>query len=118
MQTENIYIKQLTESLKTINPQMVLLFGSYAYGSPNENSDLDIFVVLSDNSIPTSFKEKQALYLKVSPYTRSIARQIPIDLLVYTIPMYEQFKAMKSNFSKEILNKGIILYESNNETMA
>jgi predicted nucleotidyltransferase len=118
MQTENIYIKQLTESLKTINPQMVLLFGSYAYGSPNENSDLDIFVVLSDNSMPTSFKEKQALYLKVSPYTRSIARQIPIDLLVYTIPMYEQFKAMKSNFSKEILNKGIILYESNNETMA
>ncbi len=118
MKPENIYIKQLTESLKTINPYMVLLFGSYAYGTPNQDSDLDIFVVLCDNSMPTTFKEKQALYLKVSPYTRPIAKQIPVDLLVFTIPMYEQFKSMKSNFSKEILNKGIILYESNNPTMA
>jgi predicted nucleotidyltransferase len=118
MQTENTYIQQLTESLKTINPYLVLLFGSYAYGTPNPDSDLDIFVVLNDNSMPTTFKEKQALYLKVSPFTRPVAKQIPIDLMVFTIPMYEQFKAIKSNFSKEILNKGIILYESNNTAMA
>jgi predicted nucleotidyltransferase len=117
MLSENVYIQQIKENLKELNPYLILLFGSYAYGTPNQDSDIDIFIVLSDNSMPTTFKEKQALYLKVSPYTRPIAKQIPVDLLVFTIPMYEQFKSMKSNFSKEILNKGIILYESNNSTM-
>ena len=118
MQIDNIYIKQLKENLQVLNPYLVLLFGSYAYGTPNQDSDLDIFVVLNDNTMPTTFKEKQVLYLKVSQYTRSIAKQIPIDLLVFTIPMYEQFKTMKSNFSKEILNKGIVLYETNHPAMA
>jgi len=114
MQLENIYIQQLKDSLMQINPYLVVLFGSYAYGTPNKDSDLDIFVVLCDNSLPTTFKEKQELYLRVSPYTRPIAKQVPVDLLVFTIPMYEQFKLSSSNFSKEIFSKGVILYESNN----
>ncbi len=116
--TENSYIQQLKENLKELNPHLALLFGSYAYGMPHEDSDLDIFVVLNDYSMPITFKEKQALYLKVSPYTRPIAKQIPIDLLVFTIPMYEQFKEMQSNFSKEILTNAIVLYESNNSAVA
>jgi len=115
---ENIYIQQLKEIFKELNPFLVLLFGSYAYGNPHKDSDLDIFVVLKDNFMPTTFKEKQELYLKVSTHTRLIAKQIPIDLLVFTLPMYEQFKEMQSNFSKEILKKGIILYESNDTKMA
>jgi len=117
MQNQNIYIQELIEKLQQLNPFLVLLFGSYAYGIPKEDSDLDIFVVLNDNSMPATFKEKQALYLKVSPYIRSIAKQIPIDLVVFTIPMFEQLKKLNSNFSKEILTKGIILYENNNTTM-
>lgn len=118
MQIENNYIQQIRESLMQLNPQVIFLFGSYAYGTPHEDSDLDIFVVLSDNSMPSTFKEKQELYLKVSPYIRSVAKQVPVDLLVFTIPMFEQFKSLNSNFSKEILNKGIKLYESNNSEMA
>jgi len=118
MQSDNIYIEQLKINLSELNPYLVLLFGSYAYGTPHQDSDLDIFVVLNDNSMPTTFQEKQALYLKVSPYTRPIAKQIPIDLMVFTIPMYEQFKSIKSNFSQEILNKGVVIYESNHSTMA
>ena len=109
MQIENTYIQQLKESLRELNPYLVLLFGSYAYGLPNQDSDLDIFVVLNDNSMPTTFKEKQELYLKVSPYTRPIAKQIPVDLIVCTIPMYHHFMTSKSSFSNEILNKGIVL---------
>ena len=71
MDKDNIYIQQLRESLSKLNPYLVLLFGSHAYGTPHHDSDLDIFVVLNDNSMPTTFKEKQALYMKVSPYTRS-----------------------------------------------
>jgi len=118
MQTNNIYIEQLKESLGELNPYLVLLFGSYAYGTPHEDSELDIFVVLNDKSMPTTFKEKQALYLKVSTQIRPIARKIAIDLMVFTIPMYERFKTTNSSFSREILNKGILIYEGNHATMA
>jgi len=118
MQNDNIYIQQLKESLSQLNPYLVLLFGSYAYGTPHKDSDLDLFVVLNDHSMPKTFKERQSLYLKVSPYTRPVAKQVPIDLMVFTIPMYEQFKTVNSVFSKEILDKGIVIYEGNHPTMA
>jgi predicted nucleotidyltransferase len=101
-----------------LNPYLVLLFGSYAYGTPHIDSDLDIIVVLNDNTMPVTFKEKQSLYLKVSPYTRPVAKQIPVDLIVYTIPMYEHFKETKNSFSKEIIQKGIVLYENKHSAMA
>jgi len=39
---------------------------------------------------------------------------IPIDLIVYTKPMYNKFNELGSLFSKEISQKGIVLYESDN----
>jgi len=118
MQNNNTYINQLKEKLSELDPFLVLLYGSYAYGTPHTDSDLDIIVVLNDNTMPVTFKEKQSLYLKVSPYTRPVAKQIPVDLIVYTIPMYKHFKEMNSNFSKEILQKGIIIYETKHSAMA
>ncbi len=49
------------------------------------------------------------VYLKVSTVFRDLKRKIPIDLIVYTRPMYEKFVELKSSFSKEILSKGINL---------
>jgi predicted nucleotidyltransferase len=118
MDSENKYIKQLKTNLSKIDPYLVLLFGSFAYGTPDADSDLDVFVVLNDYSMPVTFKEKQDLYLQVSPLTRSVAKHIPIDLMVFTIPMFEQFKIANTNFSKEILTKGIVIYESKHEAMA
>lgn len=118
MVPENKYIQQLESILSKLDPFLVILFGSYAYGTPDPDSDLDVFVVLNDHSMPVTFKEKQDLYLKVSSLIRSIAKQIPIDLMVFTIPMFEQFKLANTNFSEEILTKGIVIYESKHEEMA
>jgi len=118
MVSENKYIQQLKTNLSKIDPYLVLLFGSYAYGTPDPDSDLDVFVVLNDQSMPVTFKEKQELYLKVSSLTRPVAKQIPIDLMVFTLPMFEQFKLANTNFSEEILTKGIVIYESKHQTMA
>lgn len=118
MNNKNFYIKQLQRKLSVLDPYLVLLFGSYATGEPNQDSDLDVFVVLNDNTMPKSFKEKQELYFKVSEHTHEIAKKIPIDLIVFTKPMFEQFKTLNSSFSKEILKNGIILYETDNSSMA
>lgn len=115
---KNYYIKQLQSKLSALDPYLVLLFGSYAIGVPDKDSDLDLFVVLNDNTMPISFKEKQELYFKVSEHTHDIAKEIPIDLIVFTKPMFEDFKAMNSSFSKDLLKNGIVLYETGNSTMA
>ena len=39
---------QIVEALKPLNPEKIILFGSYAYGTPTEDSDLDICVVEKD----------------------------------------------------------------------
>jgi len=118
MVSENKYIQQLRTNLSQIDPYLVLLFGSYAYGAPDQDSDLDVFVVLNDHSMPVTFKDKQDLYLKVSFLTRPIAKQIPIDLMVFTIPMFEQFKNAHTDFSEEVLTKGIVIYENKHQAMA
>jgi predicted nucleotidyltransferase len=118
MQTENIYIRQIIENLKEINPYMILLFGSYAYGTPHQDSDIDLLVVTNDNYVPKSFTEKNILYIATIEHILDIAQEIPVDLIVHTLPMYKKFIETGSSFSKEILNKGIILYESNNKGMA
>jgi predicted nucleotidyltransferase len=118
MQPENIYIKQITENLKVINPYLVLLFGSYAYGTPHEDSDIDLLVVTNDNFIPKNFAEKNKIHLTVSRKIRSINEKIAIDLLVYTVPMYKKFLELNSSFAREIIQKGKILYETHYTTMA
>jgi len=39
---------------------------------------------------------------------------VPIDLIVHTRPMYARFIEMDSLFAREVLKKGIVLYESHN----
>lgn len=118
MQTDNIYIEQIKESLTELNPYLILLFGSYAYGTPHEDSDIDLLVVTNDDFMPQTFKERAQLYLTVNGYIRNIARKVPIDLLVYTIPMYQKFVELQSSFSREILSKGVVLYENNHKRLA
>jgi len=42
---------QIVERLKSLNPDKIILFGSYAYGTPNEDSDIDIFLLKDDLNI-------------------------------------------------------------------
>lgn len=118
MQTDNTYIQQLKEKLKELNPYRVFLFGSYAYGTPHIDSDIDLLVVTNDEFIPQTFQEKTNLYISVSEHILNISKQVPVDLIVYTLPMYKQFIETGSSFSKEILSNGIVIYENKHPAMA
>lgn len=101
--------KQLIEKLKPLNPEKVILFGSYVYGQPGRDSDIDLIVVLKDDYMPRNFNENMRIYLKVSSALRELKRKIPIDLIVYTKCMYEKFIELEGSFSKEVLSRGINL---------
>jgi uncharacterized protein len=118
MPNDYTYIQQLKNNLRELNPHLVILFGSYACGTPHKDSDIDLLVVTNDEFTPQTFKEKTDLYIAVSQHIINISKQVPIDLIVYTLPMYEQFLKTGSSFSKEILSKGIVIYESKHSAMA
>lgn len=108
------YIPALIGKLKPAQPEKIILFGSYAYGEPNENSDLDILVVTNDETIPSSFSEKSKIYLKISLMISDIKKEFPVDLIVHTKAMHQLFIETDSMFAREIQTKGKVLYEKNN----
>jgi predicted nucleotidyltransferase len=89
----------------------VILFGSFASGKPDRDSDIDLLVVVEDDFLPRNYQESMELYLKVSAVLRDIKRSVPIDLIVHTKPMHDRFLQLGSMFSKEILKRGEVLYE-------
>jgi len=112
------YIPILIERLQRIKPDKVILFGSYAYGTASEDSDLDILFVTGDETIPTSYSEKSQLYLYVSKTISDIKEKFPVDLIVHTRGMHNKFIEMNSLFAREILNNGKILYEKDHSGLA
>jgi predicted nucleotidyltransferase len=108
MLTEQLQ-KEIIENLLPLNPKRVILFGSYAYGSPNSDSDIDLYIVTKENFIPANFEEnlqiKKKVYLALSKFRKKYAS----DILVHTIPVHQKFIELGSSFSKEIMQKGIIL---------
>ena len=51
----------IIERLKPLNPDKIILFGSYAYGTPNEDSDIDLFLLKDDLTIEeTRYYQREA----------------------------------------------------------
>ena len=96
----------IIKRLKPLKPNKIILFGSYAYGTPNENSDIDLYVVTQDNFLPQTWKDKSNIYMQYAKKIKDLQDLVPIDLIVHTKPMYDKFTKMGSMFSKKILQNG------------
>lgn len=118
MQDYEKYIREIKTELIKQNPYLIILFGSSATGLNDSKSDIDLLVVTKDEYMPKSFREKTELYLKISRAIAHINTKVAIDLLVYTIPMYEKMIKLNSSFSRELHKTGKILYESDYARMA
>ena len=106
------YLPVIVKRLKKIGIHKIILFGSLTSGDVRTDSDMDLIVVTNDDNMPQSYKEKSEIYLKVSNALTDIRGKIPIDLIVYTKPMYDKFNELGSLFSKEISHKGVVIYEA------
>lgn len=99
----------IVERLLPLKPEKVVLFGSYAYGEPTQESDIDLYVVTSDDFVPQNWREKSAVFLKTIKALDDIQKDIPIDLIAHTKPMYEKFVELDGMLSRKILRDGISL---------
>lgn len=88
--------------IDNVRPDKIILFGSYAYGSPSEDSDLDLLII---QNTPI---EKVKRGREIRKFLRGIG--IPIDLVVYTPQEVKEWQDTKAAFITEIIEKGKVLY--------
>ncbi len=86
-------------------PEQMWLFGSYAWGEPTEDSDLD-FVVVVQSSEESPLRRAQRAQMSV--FDVSMAA----DIFVPTKPEFERFRHVKASLSYKIANEGRLLYGS------
>jgi predicted nucleotidyltransferase len=95
------YARQVAEKFK---PQKIILFGSFAYGEPNEDSDVDLLVVMNcPNQVTQAVRIRAAIE---SPF--------PMDLIVRTPKKLRQRIKEECWFLREVVEKGKVLYEKRN----
>ena len=95
---------QIAERFK---PEKIILFGSYAYGEPNADSDVDLLVVMAGrNQLDRAGK----IYFEIpAPF--------PLDLIVRTPRNLHQRLANGDLFTNFIVSNGKVLYETGHEGM-
>jgi predicted nucleotidyltransferase len=114
---QNVYFKGMvmTENIKTeldciqkaifsnIDPVSIYLFGSYAYGQPGPESDIDIYLVIPDtdsDTIELGANIRYELYKKI---------KLPFDLLTGKKSTFEK-RSKHLTLENTIAKQGVLLY--------
>lgn len=95
-----IAIQKLVQEL---NPEKIVLFGSYAYGNPNPDSDVDLLVIMKTKASPKDRSWAVSRLLLPRPF--------PVDILVKTPREVKQGLETGDFFLKEVLTRGKVLYD-------
>ena len=79
----------------------IYLFGSYAWGEPNEDSDIDLLVIMNEdtNRLESGIKFNKGL----------LDRKMPVDILVDWESTFES-ASERATLQREIKEKGVLLY--------
>ncbi|KKP67112.1 MAG: polymerase beta domain protein region protein [Candidatus Roizmanbacteria bacterium GW2011_GWA2_35_19] len=88
------------EQLKKMKPQAIILFGSYAWGKPHIDSDLDILMIKNTKK---SFRER------IREVHTILKTHMPVDIIVLTSREAEE-APLKSIFFKQIITEGKLIY--------
>jgi len=86
---------------REFKPEKIILFGSYAYGRPTPDSDVDMLVVLRFNGKPV----RKAIEIR-----NRLRPRLPLDLLVRTPEQIANRILQNDWFMREIIDGGRTLY--------
>ncbi len=88
--------------IREIDPEKIILFGSYAWGKPTEDSDVDLFIIKNSNE-PRRVRQ-------VSLRKKLFGSGVPMDLLVYTQEELNRRLELEDFFFEKIINNGKVIY--------
>jgi uncharacterized protein len=88
-----------------LNPEEVILFGSYAWGKPNKYSDIDLCVIVPDgiagfNRVQWAIKGREAI----------ADLDADVDVVVVTRSVIDLFKTVPASLQRKIVEEGKLLY--------
>ena len=101
--------KEIVSRLAVKKLHKVILFGSQAHGQFEEESDVDLIIVLDKQGVPRTFKEKTENFLEISRLLRDLNKRIAMDLIVMTRTQWENFVEFDSGFSRKVQESGKLL---------
>ena len=99
---------QAKRIVENFNPEKIILFGSYAYGKPTSESDVDLLIIIDTNE--STFKLSSAIAL-------SLEHSFPVDIIVKTPGQINKRLQDGDFFIEDIINLGKVLYERTDERM-
>lgn len=96
-------IKKITDQIiKKYKPEKIILYGSFAYGKPHKDSDVDLLIVKRTKKIRTK------RHLEVDRML--LNRNMPLDILVYTPKEIKERLLLRDFFIMDIIKQGKVLY--------
>ncbi|GBR73481.1 DNA polymerase beta domain-containing protein [Candidatus Termititenax aidoneus] len=90
--------------VQTIPVEQIYLFGSYAYGTPNQDSDLDFYVVMRDDAPYRQLDAMRMIGTALWNY-----KSMPTDILVNKRSRFQD-RAAAPTLEQEVLEKGKLIY--------
>ncbi|MEA1884858.1 MAG: nucleotidyltransferase domain-containing protein [Thermotogota bacterium] len=98
-------IEIMIEAIKNqIDPQKIILFGSFAKGTQKEDSDIDMCVITDHNKR----KIEMLRELRLSTIGKI---DIPMDIVIYGNTEFSQRAENLNSFESQIASEGVLLYK-------
>jgi predicted nucleotidyltransferase len=85
------------------DPEAIVLFGSHARGEPEEDSDLDLLVIVSESQERPAHRARRA-------YRCLRGVKAPLDVLVRTRGEVERYRGVRASLMSRALEDGAVLY--------
>jgi predicted nucleotidyltransferase len=100
-------IQQLVDKIKQFDPEKIILFGSYAGGTPTDDSDVDFFVVKNVKS-----EDIREMRLYIRSHLRDIIyhQKVSVDILLDSQEHINERINLGDTIYAEIMSKGKIIY--------
>lgn len=83
-------------------PNKIILFGSHAWGTPDENGDVDILIIVPTSEIPPTRRASRA-------YRSLQGLKIPFEIIVSTQKEIERYRHVPASLTRKILEKGQVI---------
>jgi uncharacterized protein len=107
--TERAIFELVNEIARRFRPERIILFGSYAWGEPTEDSDIDLMVIK---------RYTGPSYLAATRVRAVVDVDFPMDLLVRSPAEVRRRLAIRDFFIMDIMEKGLVLHDADHQQMS